>query len=193
MSSATTSSLTQSVSSASRASRAVSRASAAVWQPAVFGRTATPACRMVPIRDPSPAPPTRRMATVVSSVPEVLSTLPSTSRDWAPPVPTISRDVSVRPPICQPPRSAAAAAEGTGVVAGSFWMIIVLASLNRGHDLDLVALGERGGRPGAARNDLAVDGGGDALRRLGELADEVGQGEVGGEVARGSVDGDGDG
>ena len=56
--------------SASRPSLATSLASLAVWQPAVFGRMRTPASRSVPSSDPSPSGLTRRMATVVSAVPE---------------------------------------------------------------------------------------------------------------------------
>src|SRR5215472_4778987 len=177
MSSATTSSLTQSVPSASRASLATSRASAAVWQPAVFGSTVTPACRMVPSSEPSPAAGRRRIATVVSSVPEAASTLPSTSRLCTPPVPTISLEVSFRSAMdqCWPggttPRNPPAA--GPAGARGPFGITNVLTSLYRGHDLDLVEVRQRRGRPGAAGQHLAVDGRGDAGRGTGELPDQL--------------------
>ena len=100
-SSATTSSLTQSVPSASRPSRAVNSASLAVWQPAVLGRMCTPACCSVPSSDPVPPGATRRMATVLTAVPDAASTRPSTSRLVTPPVPTMSRELSSRPPSSQ--------------------------------------------------------------------------------------------
>src|SRR5215468_5145158 len=178
MSSATTSSLTQSVPSASRASLATRRASAAVWQPAVFGRTATPACRMVPSSEPSPADGRRRIATVVSSVPEAASTLPSTSRLCTPPVPTISLEVSFRSAIdhCWPggttPRNPPAwgASRPPSPLVG---ITMFSTSLYRGHDLDLVEVRQRRGRPGAAGQHLAVDGRCDAGQGAGELAHQL--------------------
>ncbi len=115
-SSAITSSLTQSVPSPSRANSAVRTASAAVWQPAVFGSTRIPRSASRPSTDcprpgppaapPRPAPPwlavavlgaTRRMATVVSSVPDATRARSSTSRLGAPPVPMISREPNFSP------------------------------------------------------------------------------------------------
>ena len=92
-SSATTSqSFTQLVSNASRASCAVSTASAAVRHPAVLGSTPIPSRRNRSSTPVWPAASTRRMATVVSSVPDATSARSSTERFDAPPVPVISRD-----------------------------------------------------------------------------------------------------
>ena len=65
-----TSSFTQSVSSASRASFAVVTASRAVKQPAVFGNTSSPASSSTSTIDPRALGSTRRMATVASSAPD---------------------------------------------------------------------------------------------------------------------------
>ena len=92
-----TSSLTQLVPSASRARRATLTASAAVKQPAVFGSTPIPAPASTSSTDPAAAGSTRRIATVVSSVPDATRARRSTSRLGAPPVPMISRDLKVRP------------------------------------------------------------------------------------------------
>src|ERR1700724_978702 len=144
---------------------------------------ATPARRMVPIRDPSPVALTRRMATVVSWVPETARTLPRTSRDCAPPVPTISREDRSRPASCHD----WAGGEGTPPF-GLF--ILSLTSLDRGHNLDHGSVGEPGVRPGAAGDDLAVDGYGDALRGRDELGHQVREGCAGRKIARISVDGE---
>ncbi len=96
-SSAITSSFTQSVPSASRASSAVCTASAAVWQPAVLGSTRMPRSVSRPSTDRPPPGATRRMATVVSSVPDAASARSSTSRLGAPPVPMISREPNFSP------------------------------------------------------------------------------------------------
>jgi hypothetical protein len=98
-SSAITSSFTQSVSSASRPSCAVSTASRAVKHPAVFGRTCTPARFNTSITEPSACASTRRIATVVSSVPDAISARSRTSRLGAPPVPMMSREENARPAI----------------------------------------------------------------------------------------------
>ncbi|CPU16875.1 Uncharacterised protein [Mycobacteroides abscessus] len=94
-----TSSLIQSVSSASRASRAVITASAVPRHPAVLGN-GTMSSRLS--RSSTPVPPaasTRRIATVVSSVPEATSARSRIERFAAPPVPMMSRDPKVRPAI----------------------------------------------------------------------------------------------
>src|ERR1700749_615374 len=88
-SSAITSSLTHSVSTASAEPR----------QPAVFGSGVMPS-RLN--RSSMPVPPsasTRRIATAVSSVPEATSASSTTARLAAPPVPMISRDAKLRPAI----------------------------------------------------------------------------------------------
>src|SRR5581483_2663111 len=66
-----------------------------------------------------------------------------------------------------------------------------LSSLDRGHDLDHGSVGKRGVRPGAAGDDLAVDGGRYALRGRDKLGDQVRQGRAGRKVARIAVDGEG--
>src|SRR6201997_4115399 len=96
-SSAITSSFTQSVCSASRANCAVSTASAALRHPAVLGSGVMPS-RVNSSSTPVPlVASTRRMATVVSSVPDATRDSSSTVRLVAPPVPMISRDVKLRP------------------------------------------------------------------------------------------------
>jgi hypothetical protein len=65
-----TSSLTQSLSSASRASRAVVTASRAVKQPAVLGRTKQPASSSTSRIEPWALGSTRRIATVAIDAPE---------------------------------------------------------------------------------------------------------------------------
>src|SRR6476620_11368299 len=98
-SSAITSSLTQSVPSASLASCAFNTASAAPRQPAVFGSGLMPS-RFSRSRTPVPlSASTRRIATVVSSVPDAMSACSSTLRFAAPPVPMISREPNSRPAI----------------------------------------------------------------------------------------------
>src|SRR5215207_5210590 len=94
-----TSNLTQSVPSASWASCAVSTASAAPRQPAVLGSGVMPrrfSRSSTPVR---PSTSTRRIATVVSSVPDATSASSSTARFAAPPVPRISREPNSRPAI----------------------------------------------------------------------------------------------
>ncbi len=97
-SSATTSSLIQSVPSASRASRAVRTASPAVKQPAVLGRTRMPSRSRTERTEPCTVGSRRRMATVVSSVPLATRERSRTSRLGAPPVPMIRREENSVPP-----------------------------------------------------------------------------------------------
>ena len=95
-----TSSLTQSVANASRASCAVSTASRAVWQPAVFGSSSTPASASTSISEPrGAAGSTRRSATVTSSLPLAAIASASSSSEGKPPVPSSRRERSVRPAI----------------------------------------------------------------------------------------------
>src|SRR5215472_13141007 len=142
ISSAITSSLTQFVPSASAASRAVRTASAAVKQPAVFGSTLMPRSASTSSTEPRAAGSTRRIATVVSSVPEAASARPSTSRLGLPPVPMIRREPNFSP-----------ASDSGSSVSGS----AMSASLHRGEDLDLIAVREPDLRPGHAAHDVAVD------------------------------------
>src|SRR5215204_1385107 len=94
-----TSSFTQSVSSASRASLAVVTASRAVKQPAVFGSTSRPACSSTSTIEPRALGSTRRIATVASSAPDSRAASAITCRLRKPPVPRIRRDSSGRPAI----------------------------------------------------------------------------------------------
>ncbi len=83
-SSAITSSLISEVPRASRASRAVNTASPAVKQPAVLGSTRMPSRSRTDSTEPCTEASTRRIATVVSSVPEATSARSRTSRLGAP-------------------------------------------------------------------------------------------------------------
>ena len=74
-------------------------ASAAVKQPAVFGSTRMPRAASTSSTDPEAAGSTRRIATVVSSVPDAASARSSTSRLGAPPVPMMSRELIASPAI----------------------------------------------------------------------------------------------
>lgn len=76
----------------------MSTASPAVKQPAVFGSTRMPSRSSTDSTEPCTEAFTRRIATVVSSVPEATSARSSTSRLGAPPVPMIRRDAYVVPP-----------------------------------------------------------------------------------------------
>ena len=98
-SSAITSSVTQSVPSASRANWAVSTASAAPRQPAVLGSGVMPS-RLS--RSSTPVPPTastRRIATVIQLGARRDQCLRAPRDSFAPPVPMISREVNSRPAI----------------------------------------------------------------------------------------------
>src|SRR5205823_13961269 len=132
--------------------------------PAVFGRICTAASASIPSSEPAPAGDTRRIATVVTAVPEASSTRLSTSRLGAPPVPTMSREPRVRPASTHgsPANWPAGAAVG-GPAAASFctFVPVMSSSLHGRDDLDLVAAAEQPRRPGTARDDLAVDGGRD--------------------------------
>ena len=98
-----TSSLTQSVWSASRASCAVRTASRAVKQPAVFGSTSTPLAAMTSSTEPWAAASMRRIATVTSSVREASIASPSVCMRVKPPVPSSRRECSSRPAMISGP------------------------------------------------------------------------------------------
>src|SRR5258708_5840951 len=158
---AITSSLTQEVPSASAASLAVLTASAAVKQPAVFGSTLMPRSARTSSTDPGEEGSTRRIATVVSSVPEAVSARPRMSRLGAPPVPMISRDAN----FCPPSTSGSSASHSLTSAsperaARSGWP--TSASLNGHEHLDLVPRRQPGRWPGCAAHHLAVDRCGDS-------------------------------
>src|SRR5215813_13041720 len=160
-SSAITSSLTHVVPSASAASLAVLTASAAVKQPAVLGNTLIPRSARTSSTEPGEEGSTRRIATVVSSVPEAVSARPSTSRLGAPPVPMISRE----PNFCPPSTSGSSASHSLTSssqerAARSGWP--TSASLNRDKHLDLVPGFEPGRWPGCTAYHFAVDRHGDS-------------------------------
>ena len=92
-----TSSLIQSVSNASRASFAVRTASRAVKQPAVFGRTWTPASSSTPTSEPWAVGSIRRSATVTISVRLASIASARVSSRVKPPVPSTSREENARP------------------------------------------------------------------------------------------------
>src|SRR4051795_1670439 len=137
-----TSSLTQSVSNASRARRAVRTASRAVKQPAVLGRSCTPAASSTSTSEPRAPGSMRRSATVTSSEPLASMAAASVSSERKPPVPSRSREVSSRPPM----------------VKVSPWTIATSAPLDRAQDLDPRALAQLARGPLAARHHLGVDG-----------------------------------
>src|SRR6478735_12046521 len=178
-----TSSFTQSVSRASRASSAVRTASLAVKQPAVLGSTRIPWSTNSWNNEPVSAVEYRRMATVVRAVPDARSAAPRPSRLGAPPVPMISRDPRATPSITRP--SAAPGFPAGLMVPVS---VMVSASLYCCDKFNVVALGERRGEPLAPRHHLGIMGDGDpqlpAVGRLavrcqrasGDLADERGDG-----------------
>src|SRR3954452_6697063 len=134
-----TSSFTQSVSNASRASCAVVTASRAVKQPAVFGSSAQPASLSTSTIEPRAAGSTRRSASVARSAPDARTASPITSRLRKPPVPMLRRERNVRPAILSPS-----------------------APLHRPHHLDALPLVQRHLVPEPSRHDLAVEGDGHA-------------------------------
>src|SRR5699024_5371253 len=139
-SSAMTSSFTQFVSSASRASRAVSTASRAVQHPAVFGSTRMPRRSSMANTESRDSESKRRIATVVSSVPEVRRAVSRMLSELAPPVPMTSRASRSAPSIVQ----------------------VISASLHGGDDVAGVTVGQGEFGPVAPADDFAVDGDGDA-------------------------------
>src|SRR3954447_16959138 len=153
-SSPTTSSLTQSVSNASRASFAVSTASRAVKQPAVVGSSCTPARSSTSTIEPRDDGSIRRRATVTSSEPEASIAAARASRDRNPPVPSSSRERSVRPPI-----------ERTSVSVAA-----ISAPLDRAQDLHPRPFVQLRPRPLAARDHLGVDRDRDAPAGAGRRA-----------------------
>src|SRR4051812_28545639 len=129
-----TSSFTQSVSKASRASCAVVIASRAVKQPAVFGRSEQPASESTSTIEPRALGSTRLRASVARSAPDARTASAITSRLWKPPVPMMRREPKSRPA-----------------------MVKASATLHRLHDLDALAFLERHVVPAPARNHLAVE------------------------------------
>src|SRR5688500_12263170 len=146
-----TSSLTQSVSKASRASLAVRTASRAVKQPAVFGSSLTPARSSTSTIEPREDGSMRRSATVTSSEPETSSAAASASSERKPPVPSSSRE-----------RSSVPAMVRTSVLVS---VTAISASLDRAQDLHPRPLVQLRRIPLASRDDLGVDGDRDAAPR----------------------------
>src|SRR3954447_12026489 len=129
-----TSSFTQSVSKASRASLAVETASRAVKQPAVLGSNEQPASVRTSTIEPRALGSTRLSASVARSAPDARTASPITSRLRKPPVPMTRRDSNSRPAIVRP----------------------ASATLHRLHDLDALALLERNLVPAPPRHHLAI-------------------------------------
>src|SRR5690242_9781827 len=151
-----TSSFTHWVPSASRANCAVSTASAAPRQPAVLGNGVMP--RRVS-RSSTPVPlsaSTRRIATVVNSVPDATSASSSTARFEAPPVPMISREPNSRPAIVSLLTDEPLARRATDS-----------ATLHRRHHFHARAVGQRG-FPFRSGQHRPVDRDRDALLRKAE-------------------------
>src|SRR4051794_31192104 len=102
--------------------------------------------------EPSWPVPSRRIATVVSWVPQASNASSITSRLAEPPVPMMRREVYVRPP----------SSSGSSMSA----------SLNGADDLDPVARCESGTGPLAAREHGLVDRDGDPRGAVGVLLDQ---------------------
>src|SRR5699024_313516 len=186
-SSAITSSLTQLVPSASRASRAVLTASVALRHPAVLGSARIPSSRSRPSRPsppPSPSPAPRRRSTlrmdpVVSAVPDAISASRSTAWLPAPPVPALTRE----------PSSSPATTDALSPAVGGPPAVGDAATLHRREEVHLRTGGQQRVVPAGARDHLAVDGHGHALGRQVEFADEGADGRALREGAALSIDG----
>src|SRR5690242_4475629 len=174
-----TSSFTHWVPSASRANCAVSTASAAPRQPAVLGNGVMP--RRVS-RSSTPVPlsaSTRRIATVVSSVPDAISASSSTARFEAPPVPMISREPNSRPAIVsfESPVATLLPAEIESPVATLLPAEIESATLHRRNHFHPRAVGQRG-LPFRTRQHRPVDRHRDALLRKAEALKQYRDGRL---------------
>src|SRR5260370_41209559 len=90
---------------------------------------------------------TRRIATVVISVPDAMSARSSTSRLGVPPVPMIRREPNFSPAMIS----------GSSVIGS-----LTSTSLDSGQYLDVVSRRELDPRPGHPAHDIAVDRDGDA-------------------------------
>src|SRR5437868_13882874 len=108
--------------------------------------------------EPRAAGSTRRSATVTSSEPLTAIASAIASSDWKPPVPSSRREPNALPAITS------GSPAGVPAVGGLVSTVLISASLDRHDDLDLRAVGDDGVGPAPARDDLAVDGDGDAAR-----------------------------
>src|SRR5699024_4841303 len=107
----------------------------------------------------------RRIATVVSSVPEVRRAVSRMLSELAPPVPMTSRESRSAPSIVQ----------------------VISASLHSGDDVDGVTVGQGEFGPVAAADDFTVDGDGDAQTApvgRGPVLAQLTSGDLGDEVER---------
>src|SRR5258706_2051627 len=120
----------------------------------------------------------RRMATVTISAPLASMARRVSSKSRYLPVPTSRRDRYALP---------ATTSESPPVLATTS------ATPHRDHDLDTVAVDERLGCEAAARHDLAVALDREPAPGKGELVDQLGEGERGGEFPRRTVEHDADG
>src|SRR5262245_26842670 len=149
-----TSSLIQSVSSASRASSAVSTASLAVWQPAVLGRN----WMCLGIRSTrlssSPARLMRRIEAVTISVALAAIESSMSLRLGYPAVPRNRRERSSRPAMI---RGSDIKRSPVLLFCARLFPGHALAALAGAHDLDIVAGTQLRLRPGRARNDGTVE------------------------------------
>src|SRR5690606_15525274 len=117
------------------------------------------------LASPPARPATRRIATVVSAVPDATSASSSVSRFAAPPVPMTRRDPTAVPATTSGSAPAGSVAAGRDAGERSVVTVSSSAALDGGHDLDAVTGCDDGARPRAARHDGVAHGDGDALRR----------------------------
>src|SRR5215831_7202482 len=132
------------VSSASRASSAVSTASFAVWQPAVLGRKWMCLGMRSTRLSSSPARLMRRIEAVAISLPLAASASSITWRLGYPAVPRNKRERNSRPAITS----------GSDIGCSFSRLLPTLAGA---HDFDGVAGVQRRFRPGRARHHLAIE------------------------------------
>ena len=119
----------------------------------MFGSSWTPAASSTSTIEPRWAGSMRRSATVTSSEPDAASAADSASSERNPPVPSSSRERSVLPAMVRMSVSVAA----------------ISASLDRAQDLHPRPFMQLGVGPLPARDDLGVDGDGDAAARAGQV------------------------
>src|SRR5690606_40866850 len=106
------------------------------------------------LASPPARPATRRIATVVSAVPDATSASSSVSRFAAPPVPMTRRDPTAVPATTSGSAPAGSVAAGRDAGERSVVTVSSSAALDGGHDLDAVTgsadgAGPRAGRPAA--------------------------------------------
>ena len=109
---------------------------------------------------------TRRTATVTMSAPDASCACAITACDEYLPVPTMSRDVNVRPAIVkeyQLPRRASMCSRNAVSCVSSLWRV-ASAAAHEIHDFDPIAVADERGRERVALEDREVVFDGDAPR-----------------------------